>query len=189
MRTFTGKLDLSRSRVLVVDDLHPSRELMLQVLTGFRVKNVQACASPEEARQQIAARVFDLIIIDGEMPGEDGISLTRHVRAEPKQPNFTAPILLVSSSTPIEKVILARDAGANMVVKKPIAPAVLLARIKWLACNDRDFVKADSYCGPDRRFKSLPLSEGIEERRADNLALTASPDRAMSQDEVDSLFG
>ncbi len=189
MRLFTGKLDFSRSKILLVDDLHPSRELMLQVLMGFRVKNVETCASADEASQQIAAKPFDLIIIDGEMPAEDGISLTRHVRSGPKKPNFTAPILLVSSHTPMDKVIRARDAGANMVIKKPIAPAVLLARIRWLACNDRDFVRTDTYCGPDRRFKSVPLAEGIEERRADALALTASPDRAMSQDEIDSLFG
>ena len=189
MRSPTSKLDLSRSKFLLVDDSHPSRELMQQVLTGFRVTQVQTCASAEEARQHVAAKVFDLIIIDGEMPGEDGISLTRYVRSEPRAPNFTAPILMVSSYTPVEKVIRARDAGANLVIRKPIAPAVLLARIKWLASNDRDFVRTENYCGPDRRFKSLSPSEGFEERRAGNLALTASPGRAMSQDDVDALFG
>jgi len=182
-------MDLRRAKVLLVDDNPHSLDLMAQVLRGFRVGGAFSCRSAEEARETIATQTFDLLIIDSEMPGDDGISLTREVRSQPKSPNFTAPIVLVSAYTPFEKVVRARDAGANLVVKKPIAPAILLNRIEWLARETRDFVTADGYCGPDRRYKNMPLAKGQPERRAGALALTSDMDRKMSQDDIDALFG
>ncbi len=184
-----SRLDLRKAKTLIVDDNSTSLDLMSQILLGFRIQHTKTCTSAKEAREMLGGTAFDLIIIDAEMPEEDGIQLTRHIRQQPAAPNFTAPIVLVSASTPREKILSARDAGANIVVKKPIAPAVLLSRIEWLARNTREFVTTDSYCGPDRRLKAMPLPEGVAERRADAIALTATPDRAMSQDDVDSLFG
>lgn len=189
MASSSGRLDLRKARTLVVDDNSTSLDLMSQILLGFRVQNAKTCNSAKEARELLAGAAFDLIIIDAEMPDEDGLGLTRHIRQQPAGPNFTAPIILVSASTPREKILEARDAGANIVVKKPIAPAVLLSRIEWLARNTREFVTSTTYCGPDRRVKNLPLPDGVQERRADAIALSATPDRAMSQDDVDSLFG
>lgn len=183
------RMDLQKARVLLVDDNAQSLELLTQVLLGFRVEKTSPCRTPAEARDLLATAIFDLIIIDGEMPGEDGISLTQYIRREPDLPNFTAPIILVSGHTPKDKVIRARDAGANIIVKKPIAPVVLLSRIEWLARSAREFVSTPTYCGPDRRYQHLPLPEGLDERRSDTIALTANLDRAMSQNEVDSLFG
>lgn len=180
---------MRRSKVLLVDDNPHSLDLMAQVLRGFRVGETITCRSADEAREAVTTQSFDLLIIDGEMPGEDGISLTLSIRSEPKLPNFTTPIVFVSAYTPIDKVERARDAGANLVVKKPIAPAILLSRIEWLARQTRDFVKADGYCGPDRRFKNKPPPDGEPERRANAIALTADMDRKMSQDDIDALFG
>tara|TARA_R110000782_G_scaffold62572_2_gene128584 strand:- start:517 stop:1008 length:492 start_codon:yes stop_codon:yes gene_type:complete len=163
--------------------------MITQIMTGFRVRQIKACKSAEEARIMIAAERFDLILIDFEMPDEDGPSLVRHIRSEPKQPNHTAPIVLLNAVTSLHTVTRARDVGANMVVKKPIAPTILLNRIEWIARNSREFIGSSSYCGPDRRFKNLPRALNAEERRADALALMADPARAMSQDDVSALFG
>lgn len=185
----SSRLDLRKSKVLVVDDNPQSLDLMSQILIGFRVERALGCRSAEEAREHLLTTTFDLILIDGEMPAEDGISLTRAIRRQPEQPNFTAPIVIVSGYTPEEKVLRARDAGANLVLRKPLAPSTLLARIEWLARNTREFVTTATYCGPDRRFQHLPLPDGVEERRQDALAIAAHPERAMSQNEIDSLFG
>jgi len=182
-------MDLGRLSVLLVDDNTPSLDLMQQILAGFRVGRVTSCRRPEEAWEHASRTRFDLIVLDGEMPDEDGISLARRLRAHAGLPNFTAPIILVSAHTPQEKVFQVRDAGANLVIKKPIAPAVLLSRIQWLARSPRQFITSETYNGPDRRIRRMPLPEGQEERRADALALTANADHAMSQDEVDALFG
>ncbi|MGV9006495.1 MAG: response regulator [Brevundimonas sp.] len=184
-----SRLDLRKAKALVVDDNMQSLELLSQVLMGFRVGQLKSCRSAEEARDMIAGERFDLILIDFDMPVDDGMTLVRHIRAQARQPNYTAPIMILHGHTPVEMVIQARDAGANMVVRKPIAPSILLSRIEWMARNDRDFVAADTYSGPDRRFRNAPIPDEGEERRADAIALVADPTRAMSQDEISSLFG
>ncbi|MBS0295626.1 MAG: response regulator [Proteobacteria bacterium] len=185
----SGRLNLRKTRILLVDDNPHSLDLVLQVLLGFRVPQPRCCASAEESRGLLEFESFDLILADCEMPNEDGLSLTRYVRSRRDQLNFTAPIVLMSGSTSFQRISAARDAGANMVVRKPISPGVLMDRILWLARVSRPFITSDAYCGPDRRFKSHILPPGVEERRAEALALTASPERALSQTEVDSLFG
>lgn len=189
MSSSSARLDLRKARVLVVDDNPHALELLSQILLGFRVEQTKACGSPEEARILLTSTSFDLLIFDGEMPNESGISLTQHVRRHADQPNYMTPIILVSGHTPVGKVLRARDAGANTLIKKPVAPAILLSRIERLARQTRQFVATERYAGPDRRFKNLPLMPGSEERRAEALALTSVPDRAMSQDDVTALFG
>lgn len=182
------RLDLRKIEVMVVDDNQHSLDLLSQVLGGFRFKKIQATTSAEEARTLVTTQRYDLIIIDAEMPNDDGFRLTNEIRARIK-PNGTAPIILISGFTPFAKVSRARDVGANVVLKKPISPSVLISRIEWIAQNDRAFVSTETYRGPDRRFRMQALSDGQDERRADALALAATPERAMSQGDIDSLFG
>lgn len=182
------RLNLQKASLLIIDNNAQSLELISQILLGFQVGKIKGCRSGQEADEQLASVAYSLIIIGGEMPDEDGYALTRRIRREPEKPNFSTGIVLLSASTPLMRVLRARDAGANMVIKKPASPAVLLDRLVWLAANSRKFVTSDTYCGPDRRLKNMPLPDGQEERRADALALSASPERALSQDEVDGLF-
>ncbi|WP_339933112.1 response regulator [uncultured Brevundimonas sp.] len=189
MSTPAKRLDLKRAKALLVDDNPQSLELLSQVLTGFRMREMKTCRDVTEAKDILVTQRFDLILIDLDMPGEDGLSLVRHIRSEHQLPNYTAPIMILHGFTPAFMVSRARDAGANMVVRKPIAPSILLSRIEWIARNDREFVAAENYHGPDRRFRQVPLSEDCAERRADALALVADPTRALSQDDISALFG
>lgn len=186
----TSRIDLRRAKVLAIDDAVHALDLLTGVLSGFRVGTVKAATEAGMARELIENEPFDLIILDNELSeAEDGIALTQSMRQATGKPNHTTPVILLSANTPIEKVWRARDAGVNLVVRKPIVPAVLLARIEWLARQRREFVVAPTYVGPDRRFKNGRLPEGVEERRADQLALTERLDETMSQGDVDALFG
>lgn len=182
------RLDLRKATALLVDDNPQSLDLLSQILLGFRLGQLKSCRSAGEARSFVAREKFDLILIDYAMPGEDGLHLARHIRSEPSLPNQTVPILILHGFTPEHMVTQARDAGANMIIRKPVAPAVLLSRIEWIARNSRQFVDSEGYCGPDRRIRSVPLSPEIPERRADVLALVGDPTRAMSQDDITALF-
>lgn len=183
-----SRLDLSTLKIFAIDDNPQALELLATILRGFRADNTATCGSVGEAHALLATKPFNLLIIDAEMPGEDGITLTRRIRNQPDQPNFTAPIILASGHTPLEKICRARDAGANVFIRKPIAPAVLLDRISWLARNTRAFVSAPDYCGPDRRFRKGPAPDGMADRRAEGIALAATPDKALSQNDIDALF-
>lgn len=182
------RLDLSQARALVVDDNIQSLDLLSQVLTGFRLMRLRNCLSASEARDVLATETFDLIFIDYAMPEEDGLHLARHIRSDIASPNHTAPIVILHSFTPEDMVMQVRDAGANMVIRKPVVPSILLSRIEWIARNTRDFVDSATYRGPDRRLRSIPLRPDTPERRSGALALVSDPSRAMSQDDVTALF-
>lgn len=188
MRNHAARLDLSRINLLAVECNPLAMEVMSQILMGFGVLQATKCIDIGEALRLVAIRPFDLVLADDD-PAHGGLSLLRAVRSNPSGPNFTVHVLLLSTSTSGAHVLASRDAGASFVVAKPLSPRTLLTRIEWIARNERSFVTSPRYCGPDRRFKVGPAPNGLEERRADALALLASPERDLGQAEIDALFG
>ena len=184
----TTRLAMKAVAPLIVDDNAQSLDLVAAILMGFGINKAVKCLSAAEARDLLLVRVFDLIIIDCEMPEEDGYALVRHIRSDPQGPNFTVPVLMMSAVTPRSKVEAARDDCANFTIAKPVSPTTLLERMLWIAQSSRMFISDPGYCGPDRRFRTVPLPEGVSERRNADLILTAKPERALSQDEIDGLF-
>lgn len=182
------RLNPSKASILVVDDNPQAMEIMSQILLGLGVSRTTKCAGAEEARRALVNATFNLAIIDGEMPDQDGFALTSWLRLDPMGRNYTLPVVLATANPSSASVCAARDCGANYVVAKPIIPGVLLDRMEWIARTTRQFVTSDTYRGPDRRFQNLPLLPGMEERREENLRLVSEPERALSQDEVNSLF-
>lgn len=182
------RLGLKGVEPLIVDDNNQSLEVLGAILMGFGINKTTRCNSVAEARELLAQRVFDVVIVDCEMPDEDGFDLVRHIRSDPNGGNFTVPILMMSATTPQWKVEAGRDCGANFTIAKPVSPTVLLERLLWMAQSNRMFISAAGYAGPDRRFHTVPLPDDITERRNADLELTAKPERALSQDEIDGLF-
>lgn len=182
------RLAMKGVQPLIVDDNVQSLDLVCAILMGFGINKTVKCGSAAEARDLLLVRVFDLVIVDCEMPDEDGYALVRDIRSDPQGPNFTVPILMMSAVTPKSKVETARDDGANFTIAKPVSPTTLLERMLWVAQSNRVFISDPGYCGPDRRFRTVPLPDGITERRNADLILTAKPERALSQEEIDGLF-
>ena len=71
--------------LLLVDDERSIREPLAQYLTkqNFRVTQV---GDAEAARARLSAYAIDLVVLDIMMPGEDGLSLCRHIRATSETP-------------------------------------------------------------------------------------------------------
>jgi|EndMetStandDraft_4_1072995.scaffolds.fasta_scaffold06804_7 CheY-like chemotaxis protein len=189
MRLLGGRLDLRKAQILVVDDSPRAMDVLCAILRGFRVRNLVQCESVKVAADFVKTHPVDLILADCEMQTDDAIEFARQLRAETEGPNFTVPIVLLSAYASRPRAMAARDAGVNMVIAKPVIPAVLLSRIEWVARTNREFVVCDSYRGPDRRLKPGVAPEGTPERRAQLLAIAAQHDKALSQSDVDSLFG
>lgn len=107
--------------LLVVDDDARIRTLLQQFLirNGYRVTTA---ADAARARRLLAGLVFDLIILDVMMPGEDGISLTRDLRAK-------TPVLLLTARSETAQRIAGLEAGADDYLTKPFDPRELLLRV------------------------------------------------------------
>jgi two-component system phosphate regulon response regulator OmpR len=111
------------THILVVDDDARLRQL----LSRYLVENgymVSTAADAGEARRQLAAMAFDLIVLDVMMPGENGIDLTRGLREI-----NNVPILLLTAMGDTKDRINGLDAGADDYMGKPFEPRELLLRI------------------------------------------------------------
>jgi CheY-like chemotaxis protein len=165
-------LNLSKAEVLLVGENAFSQDILSKVLQGFGVRTLLRAGSAKAARARCTEQVLDLIFCDGEMAVEDGYDFVRWLRRAKLDPNSYVPVVVMATHTPTSKVGKARDCGANFVIAKPIAPAVLLDRILWLTREQRPFIECSVYFGPERRFRDDGApAEG--ERRQVRLAAAA----------------
>lgn len=111
------------AHLLIVDDDERIRNLLQKFLirNGFLVSVARDAA---HARRILLGLDFDLIVMDVMMPGEDGVSLTRHLRE-----TRTTPVLLLTAKGETEDRILGLEAGADDYLAKPFEPKELLLRI------------------------------------------------------------
>ena len=121
-----GSMDRT-PHLLVVDDDREIRSLVAQFLTkhGFRVTGVKDGA--EMMRTLDGARV-DLIVLDLMLPGEDGLSLCRRLRATPQ--TAQTPVIMLTAMGEETDRIVGLEMGADDYLAKPFSPRELLARIK-----------------------------------------------------------
>jgi DNA-binding response OmpR family regulator len=184
------RLNLGKANVLLVQASTTELDILGQMFIGFGVKGIRKCTSVEDAETVAAAAPFDVIVVDCDIPDGAGYDFVQRLRRMEDNGNRLAPILLVCGHTAPSNVTRARDCGANFVVAKPITPPVMYDRLMWMAREQRQFVEAESYVGPDRRHKAFGPPPGEKGRRHDDLStevgLPIGPD--MAQDEIDALM-
>jgi CheY-like chemotaxis protein len=184
------KLKLDGINFLLVDDNPHALQIMAQVVSGFGVRNMTKVDGAAAARQELLRGGIDIVLTDAQMPGENGYKLTEWIRREAPEPTRYVPIVIVTGHTPESDVTRGRDIGANFTIAKPLLPRVLLQRLFWISYEDRQFVQAEGYVGPDRRFKRLGPPADTDGRRCDDLKgdLGAASQPNLSQSEIDALM-
>ncbi|SOD92146.1 response regulator [Caenispirillum bisanense] len=110
--------------ILVVDDDERLRKLLRKYLSdnGYLVS---VAVDAAEARGQLAAMEFDLVVLDVMMPGESGFELARALRAEGQ----AVPILMLTAMGETEDRIQGLESGVDDYLAKPFEPRELLLRI------------------------------------------------------------
>jgi two-component system, OmpR family, phosphate regulon response regulator OmpR len=110
--------------ILVVDDDRRIRELIKSYLAenGFLVS---AAASASEARERMRGMMFDLIVLDVMMPGENGLAFIASMRAEKEN----IPVLMLSALAEPDDRIAGLANGSDDYLVKPFEPRELLLRI------------------------------------------------------------
>lgn len=185
-----ARINLEKARVLLLDREEPGADILTQVFFGFGVRQPVRRATADEAMAQMEAEIFELVVVDGDLPDGMAYDFITRLRASALEPNRYAPVLILSGHTPDSLVHRARDCGANFVVAKPLRPMVLLERIFWVCMDNRTFIELDGYIGPDRRFQFLGPPVGTPGRRKgdqEELGKASTPN--LSQDEINSLLG
>jgi two-component system phosphate regulon response regulator OmpR len=111
-------------KILVVDDDLRLRQLLDRYLReqGFVVKAVE---NGEAMDRALARELYDLIVLDLMMPGEDGLSICRRLRGEK---NEVAVIMLTAKGDEVDRIV-GLELGADDYLPKPFNPRELVARI------------------------------------------------------------
>jgi two-component system OmpR family response regulator len=112
------------TRLLLVDDEPSLREPLAEYLTrqGFVVRQAEDAA---KARSALLEETPDLVLLDIMMPGEDGLSLCRHL-SESKN----LPVIMHTAKGEAMDRIVGLEIGADDYVAKPFEPRELVARIR-----------------------------------------------------------
>jgi len=133
----------STDQILVVDDDAEIRNLLCDYLrkNGFRAT---AVADGKAMWAALGRGKYDLIVLDLMLPGDDGLTLCRKLRAE-----TDTPVIMLTARGEETDRIVGLEMGADDYLAKPFSPRELLARIKSVL----------------RRFRSLPQNLRADEAR------------------------
>ena len=180
--------------ILIVDDHREIRDLVSRALTkdGFRVS---VAADGRAMHKVMADSRIDLILLDLMLPGEDGLSLCRALRAESNIPI----IMLTAKGDEVDRVI-GLEMGADDYLPKPFGSRELVARIK--AVLRRSHEKSSTTGATQRpkryHFDRWRLDTGTRDLLRDDgvtvplstgeydllLALVERPQRVLSRDQL-----
>lgn len=137
--------------VVVADDNEQMRAYHRSVLELIGAARIREARDGGEAFLAICGDAPDLLITDYNMAPEDGVVLTRAVRDESHSPNPYLPVIMVTAHTDKKRIGLARDAGVNGLLHKPVTPQELSSSIADAIDDPQPFIRTRTYFGPDRR--------------------------------------
>src|SRR5438105_15066604 len=113
----------NKPHILVVEDARDIREPLARYLRDQGYRTTTA-ADSQVARKVMKGAAIDLVVLDIMMPGEDGLSLCRHIRETSQIP----VILLTARGEEVDRII-GLEMGADDYIAKPFSPRELVARI------------------------------------------------------------
>ena len=172
--------------LLIVDDDDKIRNLLKSYLIEHNFL-ISTAANAEEAKELLKYIVFDLLIVDIMMPGQDGYELTKHIR----QSSLT-PIIHLTAMNESENRVHGLEIGADDYLSKPFEPKELLLRIrniinKTSTKNIKSKIQLDNIV--------IDLSSGSIKGRTADLSLnqnelkilqllSANPGKSFSRDQL-----
>ncbi|MBK9021058.1 MAG: two-component system response regulator OmpR [Sulfuritalea sp.] len=114
----------AKAKILVVDDDLRLRQLLERYLSeqGFAVKAVPDAQGMDRALER---ELYDLIVLDLMLPGEDGLAICRRLRG---QANPVSIIMLTAKGDEVDRIV-GLEVGADDYLPKPFSPRELVARI------------------------------------------------------------
>jgi CheY-like chemotaxis protein len=118
---------MTTKSLLIVDDNPENLKLILMILASSGYELVTA-ADALQAIHAIELRIPDLILLDLQLPGMDGLELTRRLRARPR--TRAIPIVAVTAYAMKGDESKARDAGCDGYLVKPVDKRLLREVVK-----------------------------------------------------------
>jgi len=114
-------------KILIVDDFSTMRRIVKNLLRDLGFNNTAEADDGQTALPMLKSGKFDLLVTDWNMPGMDGLTLLREVRADASLCKL--PVLMVTAEAKREQIVVAAEAGVNGYVVKPFTAITLKEKI------------------------------------------------------------
>jgi len=157
--------DLTQLKILIVEDNQPMAAITKGILQTFGIKFVHSAPNGEEGFKRFCEDKHDIIISDWSMKPMNGIELIKKIRNDKYSTNPYVPIILMTGHSDRAHVTEARDIGATEFLVKPFTAQDLYKRLVQIIERPRQFVKNDTFFGPDRRRKLTDDFNGPDKRK------------------------
>ena len=128
-------------KILIVDDFPTMRRIIKNLLRDLGFDNTAEADDGQSALPMLKTGEFDFLVTDWNMPGMDGLTLLKTVRADARLSDM--PVLMVTAEAKRDQIVVAAEAGVNGYVVKPFTAATLKQKI------ERIFGGAGSESTPD----------------------------------------
>jgi two-component system OmpR family response regulator len=140
--------------VLIVDDDREIRDLLSRFLTANACR-VSVARDEREMRKSLAESAIDLIVLDVMLPGKDGFTACRELRA-----SSNVPIIMLTAAGEDTDRIVGLELGADDYMQKPFNPRELLARMRALLRRSSTLRRPDEQIGKHLHFSGWTLDVG-----------------------------
>jgi CheY-like chemotaxis protein len=163
--------DPSNLTALVLDDNHYERGISLDQLRAMGFGRAIGAANTMEAWEAVRLSNPHVILMDWiNGAGNDGLDFARRIRKSEETPNRSVSMFMLTTRGSAADVELARRAGIDGYLRKPISVLALQQRVKTVISNPQPFVVTASYVGPCRRRRRPDLNYLGQLRRLDDTA-------------------
>jgi DNA-binding response OmpR family regulator len=151
------------TRILIADD---DRFLLqnLRILLESHGYEVLSATSGEEAMALAASKPIDLVILDINMPDEDGLTVCRKLRGK-----WRFPILMLTARTDSMDKVVGLEVGADDYLTKPFEPSELIARIR------AHLRRTKEYAEPNGGSKVIAVGDLLLDRDSRTVAMAGRP--------------
>lgn len=156
-----AEYSFERMSVLIAEGNASMRGLLQSAMLSLGVGHVTLVRNGREAVRRLRVGsaisptagplVFDLVIAERRLLEIDGVTLLEWLRQNRDSRNRFTPMIMLSGSAREEDVAMARDAGVNEFLAKPITGPALVEHLFELIEQPRPFIYCASFFGPDRR--------------------------------------
>lgn len=115
-------------KILIVDDFSTMRRIIKNLLRDLGFNDTTEADDGQTALPLLRTGKFDFLVTDWNMPGMDGLTLLKTVRADENLKHM--PVLMVTAEAKREQIVVAAQAGVNGYIVKPFTAVTLKEKIE-----------------------------------------------------------
>jgi len=130
MMDYSSNNEMPRDATILIVDDDPTQRLLMNESLSSMGYTCQEAGSGEAALQSIQSSVPDLVLLDLNMPGMNGLEVCREIRGNDAYENM--PVVMVTGADDEESIIQSYDTGATAFINKPIHWTTFKYRVQYL---------------------------------------------------------